>query len=259
VPTTLTVTPEPGNNPPRVLLELVYTGQTSATIVRTDPDGTQTPVRLAEPAALDGSGAWVGYDYESWIGASFSYTATTVAGSVTSSAVTLPATDTWLRHPGIPSLSLKVDFQGEGTPVRAVVQSVLQPLGRATPIVVSDGRRKTKTGQITLRTKSDAETDALLAILDDCSVLLLDIPPEKPYGSTLRHNYLSIGDLTETRRRPDYYPDPWRIWTAAFIAVGRPAGGIQAQRTYGTVLGAHATYQAVLTRYASYTTVLTGA
>ncbi|GAA2696554.1 hypothetical protein [Actinoplanes palleronii] len=256
--TTLTATPEPSNNPPRILLQLTYTGQTSATIIRTDPDGTQTPVRTAEPIALDGTGSAVLYDYESWFGAASTYIATTAGGSITSSAVTLSATDIWLRHPGVPSLSMKVDFQGEGTPTRAVVQAFLQPLGRATPIVVSDGVRKTKAGQITLRTKSDAEHTALLALLDDVTQLLLDIPPDKLYGVTLRHNYLAIGDLTENRLRPDYYPHPWRIWTAPFTAVGRPAGGIVAQRTYATLLAEAATYQDVLTQRATYTAVLTG-
>lgn len=257
--TTLTATPDPTNSPPRVLLQLTYTGQTSATIVRTDPDGTQTPVRLAEPATLDGSGSWVGYDYESWFGGSTTYTATTAGGSITSSTIALDVADIWLRHPGVPSLSQKVDFQGEGEPTRPVMQAVLEPLGRITPIVVSDGQRKSKRSEITLRTKSDAEHTALLALLDDVTPLLLDIPASYSYGADLRHQYLAIGDVTQKRLMPDYYPHPWRIWTAPYIVVGRPAGGIQAQRTYATVLAAHATYQAVLTRYATYTAVLTGA
>lgn len=256
---TLTATPDPASTPPRMIVQLTYTGQTSATIIRTDPDGTQSPVRGADPVALDGTGSAAVSDYESWFGAASTYTATTGAGSVISSPAILTVTDIWLRHPGVPSLSQKIDFQGEGEPVRAVVQAVLQPLGRATPVVVNDGRRKSKTGTIKLRTKSDTEHDALLALFDDCAQLLLDIPPEKGYGSTLRHQYLSIGDLNETRLRPDYYPHPWRIWTAPYIVVGRPAGGVVSPRTYATVLGAHATYQAVLTRYSTYTAVLTGA
>lgn len=257
--TTLTATPEPGNNPPRVLLQLTYTGQTSATIVRNDPDGSQTPVRLAEPVTLDGSGSAVLYDYESWFGASTTYTATTAGGIITSSAMTLDVPDIWLRHPGVPSLSQKVDFQGEGEPTRPVMQAVLEPLGRITPIVISDGQRKSKRGDITIRTKNDGEHDALTALLDDVTPLLLDIPPSAGYGADLRHQYLAIGDLTMRRRMPDYYPDSNRIWNAPYIVVGRPAGGIQAQRTYATVLAANATYQAVMTRHATYTAVLTGA
>lgn len=259
MPTTLVATPEPANDPPRMLLELTYTGQTSATIVRTDPDGSQTPVRLAEPVALDGAGSAVLYDYESWFESSFSYTATTAGGSITSSSVSLSVSDVWLRHPGVPSLSRQIDFQGEGDPARPVVQAVLEPLGRTYPIVVSDGQRKSKRGDMTIRTASDAEHVALLALLDDVTPLLLDVPPSLAWGSDLTHQYLAIGDLAQRRRQPDYYPDGNRIWTAPYIAVGRPAGGIQAERTYADVLAADATYQGVLTRHATYTAVLTGA
>jgi hypothetical protein len=259
VTTTLTATPDPANSPPRVLINLTYTGQTSATIVRNDPDGSQTPVRLAEPATLDGSGSWVGYDYESWFGSSTTYTATTGAGSLTSSSFTLDVAAIWLRHPGIPSLSQAIDFQGEGDPVRAVTQAVLQPLGRATPVVLSDGQRKAKTGAITIRTLGDTQHANLLGLLDDVSVLLLDVPPALAFGADLTHQYLSIGELTMQRRVAGYYVDPGRTWTAPYIVVGRPAGGIQSQRTYADVLSGFATYQAVLTRYATYTAVLTGA
>jgi hypothetical protein len=259
VATTLVATPDPTNNPPRVLLQITYTGQTSATIVRADPDGGTTAVRLADPVTLDGSGSAVLYDYESWFGSSMTYTATTAGGSITSSAVTLDVADIWLRHPGVPSLSQKVDFQGEGSPVRSVNQAVLEPLGRATPIVVSDGQRKSKRGDLTLRTKSDTEHANLLGLLDDVTALLLDVPPGKLFGADLTHQYLAIGDLTQARLRPDYYVHPWRIWTAPYIVVGRPAGGIQSQRTYADVVAGFATYQDVRNRYATYTAVLTGA
>jgi hypothetical protein len=258
VPTTLVATPEPANDPPRILLELTYTGQTEATIVRTDPDGSQVPVRLAEPATLDGAGSWVGYDYESWFEGDTSYTATTGAGSVTSSTVSLDVTDVWLRHPGIPSLSQQIDFQGDGAPVRPVVQAVLEPLGRIYPVVVSDGRRKAKRGEITIRTKLDAEHTALAALVDDVTPLLLDVPPSKGFGVDLTHQYLAIADLTQSRLRPDYYPHPWRIWTAPYIVVGRPAGDLQSERTYATILADHATYQELVTTYATYTELLTG-
>ncbi len=219
MPTTLVATPEPTNDPPRILLELTYTGQTEATIVRTDPDGSQTPVRLAEPATLDGAGSWVGYDYESWFEGDTSYTATTGAGSVSSSTVSLDVSDIWLRHPGIPSLSLQIDFQGDGAPVRPVVQAVL---------------------------------------VNDVTPLLLDVPPSKGFGVDLTHQYLAIADLTQSRLRPDYYPHTWRIWTGPYIVVGRPAGDLQSERTYATILADHATYQELVTLYATYTELLTG-
>jgi hypothetical protein len=259
VPTTLIVTPDPNNVPPRMILEITYTGQTSATVVRNDPDGTTTAVRLGDPVALDGSGQAVLFDYESWFGSSTTYTATTAGGSVSSSAASLDVSDIWLRHPGIPSLSQKIDFQGEGDPTRPVMQSVFEPLGRITPIVVSDGQRKSKRGEMTIRTANETQHANLLGLLDDVSVLLLDVPPAKGFGADLTHQYLSIGDLTMRRRIEGYYPDTNRIWTAPYIVVGRPAGGIVSQRTYGTLVNDFATYQDVRNRYATYTTVLTGA
>ncbi len=259
MPTTLIVTPDPTNDPPRMIIEITYTGQVSATVVRNDPDGTATPVRLGAPVALDGTRQAVLFDYESWFGSATTYTATTAGGSVSSSSVSLDVNSIWLRHPGVPSLSQQIDFQGEGNPVRPVAQSVFEPLGRTTPIVVSDGQRKSKRGDLTIRTKNDTEHAKLLGLLDDVTPVLLDIPPSKGFGMDLTHQYLAIGDLTMTRRIEGYYPDPNRIWTAPYIAVGRPAGGIQSQRTYGTLVNDFATYQAVKTRYATYTAVLTGA
>lgn len=257
MPTTFTATPQPLNTPPRTLLQLTYTGQTSAVITRSDPDGRERPVRLGEPAALDVSGSWVGFDYESWFGEPSTYTAVTGAGSLTTSSVTLDATAIWLRHPGVPSLSLPIDFQGEGEPVRPVNQAILEPLNRRTPIVVTDGRRRAKRGTITIRTATADEADALLDLLDDTSVLLLDIPPARTLNMA-PHQYLSLGDLTEGRRRPDYYPNPHKIFTAPYVVVDRPAGGLQAERTYDTVLADFASYTAVKNAYATYTDLLTG-
>ena len=259
MPTTLIVTPDPANVPPRMIIEITYTGQTLATVVRNDPDGTTTPVRLGDPVTLDGSGQAVLLDYESWFGSATTYTATTAGGSIDSSSVSLDVPDIWLRHPGVPSLSQKIDFQGEGDPVRPVAQSVFEPLGRTVPIVVSDGQRKSKRGDLTIRTKNDTEQANLLGLVDDVTPLLLDVPPGKGFGADLTHQYLSIGDLTVRRRIEGYYPDPNRIWSGPYIVVGRPAGGIVSQRTYATLINDFATYQAVKTRYATYTAVLTGA
>lgn len=257
--TTFTATPEPpvGGSIPRTLLELTYTGQTEAQITRLDPDGAVRPVRLGEPAELDGAGSWVGYDYESWLGYPATYTATTGAGTLTAGPVTLTASEVWLRHPGIPSLSLAIDFQGEGEPTRAAVQAVLEPLGRTYPIVVTDGRRKSKRGVITIRTATAAEAQALLDLVDDTSVLLLDIPATRTLQMDA-HQYLALGDLTQGRRRPDYYPDPHKIWTAPYIAVDRPAGGLQSERTWDTLLTDFASWNAARAAYASWNALLTG-
>lgn len=256
MPTTFVATPQPDNDPPRTLLELEYTGQTEATISRLDPDGNTRPVRLGDPATLT-SGVWAGFDYESWFGQEATYTATTGAGSLTAGPVILDVADIWLRHPGIPSLSVRLDFQGEGDPTRPVNQAVIEPLGRREPIVVSDGRRRSKRGEMTVRTETPEQTAALLSILDDVSVLLLDIPPSFDYGMDA-HQYLSLGELRESRFRPDYYPHPWRVWSVPYIVVGRPAGGLQAERTYADLLTSYSTYLQVKAAYPTYLDLLTG-
>lgn len=258
MPTTVVATAEPSNTPPRVQVAITYTGQTSATLVRNDPDGRAVPVRLADPVALDGSGMATVYDYESWFGQPFTYTATTGAGSVTSGSVTLSVDDIWLRHPGIPTLSVAIDFQGEGVPERPVVQAVLEPLGRRHPIVVSDGRRRSKRDTITIRTHTDDDHEALLALVDDVTPLLLDIPPGKGYGPTLTHQYLALGDLREGRLRPDYYPHPWRIWTCPYIVVDRPADTDAGDRTWANVIAEATDWADLVGMYDQWADVLTG-
>lgn len=255
--TTLTATAEPDGAPPRVLLQLEYTGQPSATIVRTGPDGRAYPVRQADPATLTG-GQWIGFDYESPFDQAVTYTATTAAGSLTSAAATLSPGRAWLRHPGIPGLSVPLNYEGDGEPVRAVNQATLDPIGRAYPIVVSDGRRRAPRDQLTLRTYTPAEKAALLAVLADVSILLLDVPPSLGFDG-LTHDYVALGDLKETRFRPDYHPHPWRIFTCPYTVVQRPAGGLQAQRTWADVLAGHATWAAVLDDFTTWADVITGA
>ncbi|WP_416906224.1 hypothetical protein [Micromonospora echinospora] len=159
--TILTATAEPDNDPPRVALSLEWTGETEVTIVRADPDGRSRPVRLAEPAALIG-GLWTGYDYESWLGQPATYSATVDATTITSGPVTVAVDAAWLRHPGVPSLSMRVNFEGAGEPVRPIQQTVHEPLGRQHPIVVTDGRRRSARSTLTLRTYDAAEMDQLL-------------------------------------------------------------------------------------------------
>jgi len=157
----------------------------------------------------------------------------------------------------VPSLSTPVEPVGPlEERVRAVTQAVMQPLGRRYPIVVTDGRRKSISSSLSLRTRTPAEASALAAIADDATPLLIDVPAHLGLGIT--HEYIALGDLRERAFMPDYGPDPWRIFVASYVVVGRPAGGLQAQRTYGDVLAAHASYQELLDTYDSYADLLTG-
>lgn len=252
--TTLTATPEPGNDPPRVLLELEWTAATEATVARQDPDGRIRTIRTADPAALSG-GLWVGYDYESWFGQSTVYQATVSGTTIESSPVTLTVDRAWLRHPGVPSLSMVADISGDASRVHAANRAVLEPLGRAYPIVVTDGQRKAPVSSLTLETDTLLQRQALLDLVADCAVLLLDVPPA--WASGLDHQYVSLGDITEDRvnRRKDV---AWRRYTVPYDVVDAPAGGLQAQRTYADLL-VYSTYADLDAAYATYTDMLSGA
>lgn len=259
----ITVSAEPANLPPRISVSIDFTSltpdPTEATVLRNDLDGRQRAVRLAEPATLV-AGLWQGYDYESPFGAAVTYEATSVtpAGTITSSPVTLAVNVPWLRHPGIPTLSVPVttdSFRKDSlaSRARATSRAVFNPIGRDTPIVVTSGARTSPSTEMTLRTDTDAERDALWALLANESVLLLDIPPALAWGIT--HEFISVGDVAETRVR-DWGAAPERWFSLPYLVVDRPAGGLQAQFTYADVLANHATYALVRSRYDKYSDLL---
>ena len=257
-PPTLTATAVPGAEPPRVDLTLSWAGASEITVQRVDPDGRTRPVRLAEPATLT-AGAWTGSDYETWFGETTLYQATNgVSTYDAASAITLDVDVAWLRHPGQPTLSQQVDVQGDGEPVRRVNRAIHEPLGRRYPIAITDGRRKAKQSTITLRTQTLEDADALIALVDDTAVLLLDVPPAWGWGIT--HQYMSLGDLTETRttgaNRGAWVPV--RHWTADYIVVDRIPDTVEADRTWATVLTEAATWADLLDMYDTWNDVLTG-
>lgn len=252
---TLTATPEPGNDPPRVLLQLSWPDLTSAQVTRRDPDGRDRPVRLGEPARLSG-GEWVGYDYESPFGRPVTYKATSTAGvSVSSTAVMLDVTAVWLRHPGIPNLSLPLRVVDMGQQAYPVRRGVFTPLGRRMPIVVTDGRRQSPRSTLVVRTDTLTARQQMVSLLDDAAVLLLDIPPSKGWG--VEHLYVSIGEAVEARR-VEYGSNPERDWTLPYEETSRPIGGLTAERTFSDVLAEDATFQSVKDSYTSFRDLLLG-
>lgn len=262
MPVTLVATPEPGNAPPRVRIDVTIPAGsgTSVLLTRMGSDGRAVLVRLADPALLAGSLVWVGYDYECEYGQTLTYAATVTynnSGVIVvnlSTTATLAVVDVWLVHPGVPALSMRLaSVKGLGDRTRPVSQGVFAPYGRRDPIVVTDGRRKAVQSQLQIRTASLAELAALVALVDDAATLLLNVPASLGWG--LSAEYVAIGDLVEGREI-DTGSDPWRLFTAPYLVVGRPVGGSQSQRTYATVLAEAATYQDVLNARATYLELL---
>jgi len=257
-------TVEASNVPPRVRLDVTDTGTPnlfSTTVTRLNPDGTTVNVRTSDgnPLTLSTSGTnRVGllYDYEMPFQQSVTYSTVETPGS-SSAAVTVPESRVWLIHPGIPSLSLPVVLRpgslDEST--YPVTQGVFYAMGRSTPIVVSDGARKSGQSQVIVGVDTLADLASVTSVVADAGVLLLNIPTSLGYGQD--SCYIAVGDMKVTRRST-IAADPYRDITLPFTIVDRPEGGSQSERTYADVLAAYSTYAAVRAAYPTYAALLAG-
>lgn len=231
----IVATPEPGNLPPRVELAVDWAGHDEAFVTRLDPDGRERPVRLGEPAELV-DGEWLGYDYEAPFGSPVTYAIRDGEDEELSDAVSLDVDEVWLRHPTVPELSVVppiVRPPSFGEEEWAVNEGVFYPLGRSTPIVVTDEARKSSASTLVVGTETLEQLEQMRALLADSRVLLLSVPPSWRWGVT--HQYIHVRNVTVTRR-VDIGDAEARDFTMPYLVVGRPAGGVQAQWTWADVL-----------------------
>lgn len=257
----ITATPAAGNAPPRVQITLALpTGydSTDFTIVVTDPIDVTRIVRSCESITAGGESAWVGYDYEAPYGVPLTYGVVfqPMSGApvgYTAPDITLSPSVAWLVHPGKPSLSIPLPrVRQMDTRTAAVNKGIFTPYGRTTPVIVTDGQRKAATTSIVVRTGTTDELDALYAILDDCTTLLLNIPPTLGWGIT--REYVNFDATTEDRW--SYPSAPSRDVTMPYQVTSAPIGGSQAERTYATILTEASSYQAVLDQHGTYLDLL---
>lgn len=257
--------------PPRAELAINWPGATTVTVTRQDP-AEAWPVRYAEPATLDASGKWTGYDYELLPGVASSYTiksaqkATTV--SVTTGIFNVPAQwQTALIHPQAPSLSVPIRlYEGTGaTVVRSSRQASLAVLGRARPVVITDVRSSPST-QLVIWCETAAEADALDTILADGSALRLVCDPR--LGWNVNPAYIAVGDASSARALPALATLPDRFVTLPYVEVDRPAGSLVGTTgssggtggtgtgsgfwTYAAAEAAYSTYAAAEAAFATY-------
>lgn len=257
---TVTISPtvDASNVPPRVRLDITSADATSTTITRINPDGTTTPVRTQDglPLPITGGTALL-YDYEAapyGVPVSYSSLESPATASV---QVTIPETRIWLIHPGVPALSVPVQLYGEALmeEAYAVQRGVFHPLGRSTPVIVTDGTRRTAQSSLTILTETLGDLAGVRQLIADASPLLLNIPDGMGLG--FDSQYIGIADV-KVARLTAINADPSRVITMPFDVVDRPAGGSQAQRTYVDILANFATYDAVRAHYATYTALLAG-
>lgn len=251
---TVTVTPTVDlvNNPPRVSLAIsANAGEGSATITRLDPSGATVPVRTPDGNPLPiSAGSALLFDYEMPYGESVSYSSMASPNTI-SAGVRVTASRPWLVHPAIPARSVQIQAFRQGTGIkrtRGVRQSVLYPLGRANPLVITDGARHGVTSSLVLLSSSSAYTQAIEALTADGSPLLLNVPVALGFNLTTR--YIAIADI-------DYAPVFDKVFetyfdiTLPFVEVDRPAGGSTSQRnltsltTYPTIAALNAAYSSL--------------
>lgn len=240
---TVVPTAEPDAYPPRVRLDVTDTGtpaRFTTTVTRLDPDGRTRPVRTFDggPLVLSTSGSdriATIYDYEVPYGAPVSYS-TVESATVVSPAVTVTESRVWLISVVAPALSLPITVANIGPRGRDVARAVYRPMGRKSAIVHTDGQRKSPEYDLTVRTHSLEELQALNNLCDDAQVLLFNVPARLRWG--IGAEYVSVGRLVENRLYP-YGPEERRHWDLPCIVTDRPEGGTTATRTLA-VLAAEA-------------------
>ena len=260
---TVTATLEASNVPPRVRLDVVDNGSPyyfATTVTRLNPDGTTSAVRTQDgnPLQLVTSGSnrtGLLYDYEAPFGYAVSYSTMETPGTV-SASVTVPETNVWLIHPGIPSLSMPVTL-APGTlqqTVYPVHQGVFYPMGRTNPVVQTDGARKGGQSSLVVITQSLSEAASVRDLVADAGILLLNVPPDP--GTGVDAQYIAVADVTISRGT-DTGIDGLRIVSMPFVVVDRPAGGSQSQRTLADLF-VYPNLAALMTAYPTFADLLAG-
>lgn len=138
--------------------------QASPTVVAvtdsTDPPGVGTYFRARTVSQKAGAGA---YYYSAW---------STTFGPVTSNSQDL----WWIQMPGAsPAAALGFALSGDPGLGPHEQGTITYPLGRDFPVKTTDGF-KGRTGSIPIETTSDAQLDALMALITQTGVLLLWTP-----------------------------------------------------------------------------------
>lgn len=240
----LTVTQQPATVPPSIRITVTETGSPSVgtvTVQRTDPDGTTSPVRTTDGAPLPLSGGIANVtDYELPYGYTVTYRV--AAGNNPSTTARLDVPDVWLTAIGVPSQSQQIQLVRMASRQRAANRGLMQPIGRKNPIAISDGVRSGASGDLVVRTITDAQRRALDRLLDDSQVLLLNIPSVKDFG--VDPCYVSIGETQEDRVMR-FGAEQRREWTLPYQIVDRPGGGSRAQYIYADLSAQYATYAAI--------------
>jgi hypothetical protein len=255
---TITVTAEPE----LARLAIVLTGGPAGEpvyVLRRQPGSPSTLVRPTSAGTLlwqAGSPTSVPtfYEYEARQGLETDFVVTDLDGSpLVSVRFTVPEWGTWLKSPGKPFLNLRCLWKQDSEYSLPIERVVLRPRGAKFPIVQSS-RRASPSGPIALPTQTDEDARAMVSLLADGQVLMVDVPAR--FGIPLR--YVSVGDASPSRAVGSITYEA-RVWTLDVVEVAAPIGLPAGQGfTYENVAALADSYIALAATFATYDDLAVG-
>lgn len=170
------------------------------------------------------------YDYEAANGVATYYRARALhessgvyaASAWVSANATWSSASWWIKHPNQPALNLAVVPYGLDAINRGARQGVFEVPGRSLPVVVSDSVRSGATGTVTFLLESDADRDALAALLDTCDTLLLQGRGADYWDD----RYVRFGEHSSARAADKAYVAD-TVETLPWTEVDSPAGVVE--------------------------------
>lgn len=260
---TVTVTPFPANVPPRNQISITDTTPGNATaafiLTRNDPDGRARPV-IGSPSPRLTTGAAVVFDYHAPFNTPVTYTVVTTLTASTA-LVTLTMAKNWLIHRSNQVLSVAVDkiinIADRVVPSTAVAHFAF---GARYPVVRNEGTRRARTGNLTLQVNSAAQMTALVTLLQDSGVILMNLTLGQNVGwMDETWAWIQPGDLTFNNPAAGWAFFPSRHVSFPYQVVDIPATVGVALWNYATLLAdvTHLpTYASLMTTYANYANVV---
>lgn len=185
------------------------------------------------------------------------YTAST-SFTETADPITVTSTSVWAIHPVFPaSLSVQIDQPAAvgdtwiisiGTATRAANATTHLVIGSPYPVIVTTGPRLAGTGTAVIGTASDAAEEALWALLNDQSPILLRIPDS--FGANFSNGFYSVGDVT--LERLGVASLGMRQFTLPLTRVAAPAVTQQLAWDYATLTATFPDYASLTAAFADY-------
>ena len=253
----VTVTPQPENSPPRVLIEVDSESVDPLEDLLILRDGA--PIRQM-PAS--GFATVAGYDYELPRGVDVTYSVTATVDGVSEFAeatTQLDVVEGWLIHPRYPEFSVAlraaeppVFIESLGSRVRAAQGTQHQILGSSLPVTTTGGPRKADARTIRLVSTTENAKQRLGTLFLDETPILFRFPPE--WGLDFTEGFYAVGDVEDEQITGS---DPTTRWTLPLQQVRPPASQVVAQWTWDDLIGEYATWQDVINAFPTWYAVLT--